>query len=266
MSWKVIESRQNEAVKSLCALSEKKVRCREGLIVAEGKTLFTDLLRKGIAPERVFVSSANAALREEAEGLLSGTPCEKYLLAPFVFEKVTTEKGSQGIVSLFSEKKLREKNPLCRYERLIALENLQDPGNVGTVIRTAAALGADGVLLAGCADPFSVKATRASMGAIADVPIRIFREVGEIFELLKEKGVHSVAACLSEDAVEIGRARLSAPVCVFIGNEGKGLSAKAVESAEEKAIIPISRAESLNAGVAAAIFLWEMSGKKGERT
>ena len=140
----------------------------------------------------------------------------------------------------------------------MALENVQDPGNVGTIIRTAASFGFDGVFLVRGADPFSNKAIRASMGAIASIPIRIFSCVEALFSHLKEAEIKTIAAALSEGAISIEKADLSEPVCILIGNEGKGLSSFAIENADSVSIIPIENTESLNAAAAATVFLWEV--------
>ena len=259
MDWILIESRQNNAVKLAASLADKKARDREGLFVAEGSTLFFDFALRGLFPERVYLSERAEKRKEEIERVLQSNPCTLYLLSSGAFEKVTTEKGSEGIVSLYSLEKLRKQIPLERTKRLIALENVQDPGNVGTVIRSAASFGADGVLLTGCADPFGPKAVRASMGAVAHVPVLTFDGIDQMMDTLHEWRVRSVAACLADDAKKIGETSLSSPVCILIGNEGKGLSERAVARSCEKSIIPIQKTESLNAAVAASVFLWEMA-------
>lgn len=264
MEWTLLSSRQNPSVKLAFSLHEKKKREETGLFVAEGLTLFFDFAAIGLYPEAVFLSTDAERERERIEKALAPSPetvC--YSLLPFVFEKITSEKGSQGIVSVYRRDRFEKALPLCRFEKLIALENVQDPGNLGTVLRTALALGFDGVLLVGGADPFGTKAVRASMGAISRIPRLSFASVHELFSFLREKGVHSVAACLGKDAVSIENATLSSPVCILIGNEGKGLSREAVEGADQRAIIPIQGAESLNAAVAAAIFLWETARRNG---
>ena len=134
---------------------------------------------------------------------------------------------------------------------------------MGTVIRTASAFGFDGVLLVDCADPFGTKAIRATMGAIAGIPIRSFTSTDELFSFLKAKGVRSVAACLSPNSREIGETDLSEPICVLIGNEGKGLSEKAVASSDCASVIPMETMESLNAASAATVFLWEIRRRGG---
>ncbi len=262
MDWNVIESRQNAAVKSAASLCDKKARDRAGLFVAEGKTLVLDLLSAGICPEALYLDRKAEGLCRELDEVLEGRSCRKYLLSSSAFEKISSEKGSEGILAVISYASVWERRPLLRTEKLIALEGLQDPGNVGTLVRTAAAFGFDGVLLAGCTDPFGPKAIRASMGAVARIPLRIFPDTDSLFDFLEERNVHTVAACLEPDSRTIDEVRLIPPVCVLIGNEGRGLSRRAVERATEKAIIPMQGMESLNAAVAGSVFLWEISRQK----
>ena len=263
MNWNRIESRQNSLVKLCASLSEKKVREREGFFLAEGTTLLFDLCEKGIVPEKVLLSEKAMHLTDAIEKRLADTPCEAYLLSEPAFEKVTSEKGSEGIVSVFSFSRLNGVLKKRSYRRLVALENVQDPGNVGTVLRSAAAFGFDGVLTVGGADPFGIKAVRASMGAIGSVPVLSFPDTASLMKQLGAWGVKSVAACLRSDSVPIDRAALEEPVCVWIGNEGKGLSEEAIEKSDERCIIPISGMESLNAAAAATVFLWEIKRRGG---
>ncbi len=263
MDWKEIESRQNEAVKLAASLTEKKGRDQTGLFPAEGTTLLFDLIRAGIFPEAVYLARRAMSLADRVEKALGGASCRAYLLSDSAFGKVSTEKGSEGILSLFSKQKLEGAFKPLKTGRFVALENLQDPGNVGTVIRSAASFGLDGVFLCGSADPFSPKAIRASMGAIAHIPIRLFSSSAEMMDYLEMTGIHTVAAALSPEAHPIGKTNLSAPVCVLIGNEGKGLSHEVLSRAEEKSIIPIVGMESLNAAVAASVYLYEMTRREG---
>ncbi len=259
MEWNRIESRSNPAVKFAASLDDKKKRDKDGVFPSEGITLFFDFCESGIYPQKIYLSEKALYLKEKVDAALEGKKCEKYLLSCSAFEKVTTEKGSQGLLCIYSTESVFEKNPLKEYNRLIALECVQDPGNVGTVIRTAASFGFDGVLLVSSASPFGAKAIRASMGAVSRIPIKEFSSVEQLFDLLKEKGVRTVAACLDEKSVSIHRACLASPVCVLIGNEGHGLSEEAKRSSDISAIIPIEGMESLNAAAAATVFLWEIA-------
>lgn len=258
MDWKKIESRNNPSVKFAVSLADKKARDREGVFLAEGVTLFSDFGAMGFYPEKVYFSQEASSLITKAEEILFGQETECFLLSPHVFEKITSEKGSQGILSVYSKKTLSQILPITKKNRLVALERVQDPGNVGTIIRSAASFGFDGVLLIDCADPFGAKAIRASMGAVAHIPVVSFDTTLSAFSFLKENGVRSVAACLTENALPITETNLKSPVCIWIGNEGKGLSAEAVSLSDCASIIPISHTESLNAAAAAAIFLWEV--------
>jgi len=264
MEWKKIESRSNPTVKFAASLADKKFRDREGIFSAEGFTLFFDLSKMGLFPRKIFLSEKAASVRLRIEEALGKENAELYLLSENAFEKVTTEKGSQGIVCVYAVSDVRRVAPLTCTDKLIALERVQDPGNVGTVIRTASAFGFDGVLLADCADPFGPKAIRATMGAIAGIPIQTFSDTSALFSFLKEKGVRSVAACLAPNSRPIGETDLSAPVCVLIGNEGKGLSEEAVASSDLTCVIPMKTMESLNAASAASVFLWEIKRRSEE--
>lgn len=259
MEWNRIESRANPAVKFASGLGDKKRRDRDGVFPSEGVTLFFDFCESGIYPQKVYLSENALSLKEKIDEALEGKKCEKYLLSPSAFEKVTTEKGSQGLLCVYSTESVFQKNPLLRFRRLVALECVQDPGNVGTVIRTAASFGFDGVLLVSSASPFGAKAIRASMGAISRIPIKEFSSTSQLFDFLKEKKLRFAAACLDEKSVSIHCADLSEPVCVLIGNEGHGLSEEAKEKSDLSVIIPIEGMESLNAAAAATVFLWEIA-------
>ncbi len=262
MDWKLIESRQNEAVKLAASLCDKKARDKTGLFLAEGTTLFFDLVRQGICPEAVFLAKHAERLMPEVEKALGALSCKAYLVSDQAFEKVSTEKGSQGIVTLFSQKAVFSGLEPKKSGRWVALENVQDPGNVGTVLRSASAFGFEGVLLSGCADPYSPKAIRSSMGAVAHIPVHIFSDTAKLFDFLEEKKIRSVAAALCEGALPIGETDLSSPVCILIGNEGKGLSPEALGRSEAKSIIPISSMESLNAAVAASVYFYEIARRE----
>lgn len=141
--------------------------------------------------------------------------------------------------------------------RYLVMEGVQDPGNVGTVLRTADAFEADGViLLEGCADLWSPKTVRASMGAVFRRPVWS-TELALLLPLLKTSGLPLLGAALMENTVDARKADLSR-AAILIGSEGRGLSAEALAACDGTVRIPMSeRCESLNAAVAAAVLLWE---------
>jgi TrmH family RNA methyltransferase len=148
-------------------------------------------------------------------------------------------------------------------ESAVVLEEVQDPGNVGTVIRTAAAFGVDTAVLVGAtADPYGPKALRASMGAAFRVNI-IKTDLEGLGGLLEDSGLTLYAAVLSEDATDIRDAERMPRAALAVGNEGHGLSDALLALCARKVIIPMrEETESLNAAAAAAVALWELFGKE----
>ncbi len=244
-----ITSRKNPLILRLRALSaDGAFRRAEGEYLCDGHKLLAEALDKG--------AELRTVLWKGAAGELSLPEAVKQYTAPEdLFDYVSPMKNSPG--PLFTLAIPAEAEPT--FERAILLENVQDPGNVGTVIRTAAAMGIETVLLCGaCADVYSPKTARATMGAI-------FREkllhcsATEARALADRNGLKLYGAALSERAVDIRALPLKNAV-VAIGSEGRGLSAELLKNCDGELIIPMSPgSESLNAAVAAAIVLWEMA-------
>ena len=143
--------------------------------------------------------------------------------------------------------------------RYLALERVQDPGNVGTLLRSAAAFGFDAVLLSdGCASPFAPKTLRASMGAAVRVPVIEAGALPEAIAALREKGITCLAAALYQSQpLSAAASCYPGGVCVVIGSEGQGLTDAAIAACDGTVRIPMTdRVESLNAGIAGSILLW----------
>lgn len=142
--------------------------------------------------------------------------------------------------------------------RLIVLDNVQDPGNVGTIIRAAEAFGMDGIILfRNCADRFSPKTLRASMGSVFRMPICSVYYVEDLKKHLE--GFTVYGAMLDENARRLGEVTFPEKTAIVIGSEGRGISPENAEICDEKIYIPIKGAESLNAAMAASVLLWELS-------
>jgi len=245
-----ITSRKNEKILHLKKLgSDRKYRyeCMES--ICDGEKLLWEAVTNGIKVKTVLT---------EKELDRDVPDAKVYLVSREIIDAVSPLKTAQSVLfsyEIASDEKRLESNS-------IIIENVQDPGNVGTVIRTANAMGIKNVMLLGaCADIHNPKTSRASMGAV-------FRE--NIFgidysdvELLKEKGIAVYGAALSEKSISIDDADMSD--CVFvIGNEGKGLTERLMEMCTGCVIIPMEKeCESLNAAAAAAIIMWEM--RKGRK-
>ena len=198
--------------------------------------------------------SVNALLLRE--GFEPGFPLPDavpvYLLPEHVFQAVCDTKNPQGIAAVLSLQ-TREASG-CR---LLALDGVQDPGNVGTILRTADALDIPVALLEGCADPYSHKVVRASMGAVFRTLV-VQTTWAEAQAACKRAGIPIGVTALSDRAEDLRCAKLL-QMAVVIGSEGQGVRREILESADRELIIPMNpHCESLNAAIAAAIVMWQM--------
>ena len=175
-----------------------------------------------------------------------------------VMETISPMKTPQGALFLARLPETRPPETLAG-DRYLVLDGVQDPGNVGTIWRTADALGADGLILVGnCADPYSPKVVRSSMGACFRLPV-YETYAGGLCALLERSGIPLYATALREDTVSLEQARLDR-AAVIIGSEGSGVSPELLARSGQTIKIPMrGRGESLDAGGAAAIVLWEMA-------
>ncbi len=237
----IIRSRQNELIKHFIALgADVKARQAAGEYICAGDKL----LREAAASGAEIGCVLTAEPRE-------GFPCR--LVTPELLRAVSPLQNSPGPVFTV---KMRPLPPPETLARVIVLENVQDPGNVGTVLRTADAFGIDLVALCGaCADPYNPKTVRASMGAIFRQSV-VRAETEELRTILG--GLPLYGAALEADAEDI-RLLPKTGLAVAVGNEGRGLTPELLAQCAGSVVIPMQpRAESLNAGVAAAVVMWEM--------
>jgi TrmH family RNA methyltransferase len=143
--------------------------------------------------------------------------------------------------------------------RYVVLFGLQDPGNVGMVIRTADALGMDGIILSGSCDLYSPKVIRSTMGSVFRTDIMIENDAEKLFAMLEENSVQTSAAVIDSDAVPVTECVFTGKQAVFIGNEGNGLPRETAERCSRRIIIPMNGSiNSLNAAMAAGILMWEL--------
>ena len=237
-----IRSRQNPLVKRFIALaSDGKARQQAGEYICAGRTLLEEALAAGAEIGCVLAA-------EDIPGL----PCRT--VTPEVLKAVSPLEHSPGPVFTVRMRPIAPAGPV---RRALVLENVQDPGNVGTVLRTADAFGADLVVLCGaCADPYNPKAVRATMGAIFRQSV-LRTEVDGLAAVLR--GLPLYGAALAPGGMDV-RALPKGPIAVAVGNEGKGLSGELLAKCAGTVRIPMGpRTESLNAAVAAAVLMWEMA-------
>lgn len=252
-----ISSRENEIIKLAVQLVKSSKKRREcGLFVLEGLRLCVDATENNFAPEMVFITDSVLEKHpEEIEKLLNSSK-KTYLITDALFSKISDTVNPQGIMAIF---KIPDFDISCFdiNGRYIALENLQDPSNLGAVSRTAEALGISGIILQGGCDPYSPKSLRASMGALLRIPVWVS---DDMFRLFKDKGMKVYGAVVSDADHSVGDFNFSDGCVVVIGNEANGLTKDAISDCDATLTIPMSgNAESLNAAVAASILMWEMS-------
>jgi len=172
--------------------------------------------------------------------------------------QVKTPQGIAAVCDLPAQRALEEMG-----DKLILLENVQDPGNVGTVLRTLDAAGFDGCIFThGCADPFGPKTLRATMGSVFRVPMSTVQDAPDTVRRLTQRGYAVIGAALDGEPF-YERGPLPDKLCVLIGNEGQGLTAQTLATCTHRYRLPMrGGAESLNAAVAAAIFMYELMNHK----
>ncbi len=255
-----ITSRKNDAVLRCASLLKNKGREEENAFITEGIKLFLEADSAGFVPREVFVSE-DFLKSESAEKFISKNTCPKvYEVTREVYEKISDENSPEGLLCVFDKFSLvPEKDSVT-----ILLEDMRDPGNLGTVLRSAAALGAREVVATGSCDVFSPKVVRATMGAIFRIPFTAFDTVDDAISYARTTSGKVYAAALSEVARDIAEVDTSR-ACVMIGNEGHGLSQNAISQSDGEVIIPIEAVESLNASVAASIVLYDSMRKRNAR-
>ena len=262
----IITSRKNEWVKFAARLSaDSAFRRKEGSFLVEGARLCEDAVRSGCEVACLFYTEQ--ALSRYARYLEKMIPAARraFQVAPHVAQLLSETKTSQEVFCICglagSGAQPAGEKPIVG--RCLALENVQDPGNMGTILRTAEALGLQEVIVAGqSCDVYSPKVLRASMGAVFRLPLRYESDLACLFNRLKRQGTACYAAVPRADARSILEVDFTPPSIVAVGNEGNGLRAETIEASAACVAIPMEgRAESLNASASAAILMWEMMRK-----
>ena len=246
----MISSLSNPLIKQVLMLQKKaSLRKEEGLFVVEGKRFAEEIPLERL--ERAFVTEAFAA-SEEGRELAARLKAES--VSEGVMAKMADTKTPQGILALVRRQEAADFGP----GPLLLLERIQDPGNLGTLFRTAEAAGAGGILMdRETVDPYSPKVLRATMGGIFRLPFRVAEDLRKEAEALRKQGYRLYAAHLKgQEAFD--RAAYPARCAFMLGNEGNGLSEELTALADSLVRIPMEgQAESLNVAVAGALLLYE---------
>src|SRR6476646_4063492 len=254
-----IEGRHNALVKELRQAFSKSERTADGHHAIEGFRILEEAIRSGVRFRAVFFSESGAA---RADKLLSqfGAQVETLLLPDKLFASAVPSEAPQGVAALARWKEHSLEEVLARFEGgpLLAIAGVQDPGNLGTILRSAEAFGAGGVILGeGTVSRFNPKVVRASAGSVFRLPVARAR-LSDVLAGMKDHGLRLVATA-SHKGAPLDQARMSGPLAIFIGSEGAGLSKDLIKVMDEVVAIPQApQVESLNAGVAASIVLYEV--------
>ncbi len=275
MNKEIITSRSNPLIKWASSLLDKKGRQAESTFIAEGIKLVVEAIEAGLPISHIFLNASK-------QDILMPIICEAlkkqgidnnciHLVADSVFGKISSEKAPQGAIAaikyldfsfnidiIYKEAFFIEPN-----DRIIALCSVRDPSNLGAVIRSSVAFGVNHIVLTDdCADLYNPKTVRSAMGSLFRVKTSRVKNFGEFIDAARYNGRRVYAAELSQHARALGEIDLHSSDIFVIGNEGHGIPDTISGLCDGSVYIPISKnTESLNASVAAAIFMWEQSKK-----
>lgn len=256
-----IDSPANKKIKLAIALKQRKQREKNGLFVAEGLRLCEMAAESdwqisyGLLTRQLTCQERGRALAER----LAEQGCPLYEVPETLFAKAAGTETPQGIMLVMAQKNPSLPAGAERDKPLyVVMDGVQDPGNAGTIIRTADAVGADGViLLKGTVDVYSDKVVRSTMGSIFHVPVYSGVTLDELTEFVQESGLQLLATDLDEMAKPHFQQDFTQGTAVVLGNEGNGVSQELLAVAQKTYIPMYGQAESLNVGMSAAIVLYE---------
>jgi TrmH family RNA methyltransferase len=276
----VIASRENRWLKEFRAALRGGVATEAGAVGVEGVRLVEEALHSRCRVDAVLFSESGERHREKLAAFVSKPETAFPVLRTTdrLFEGIADTDHPQGVAALVRPRKLELEEllstpPGACAPLLVVLAGVQDPGNVGTIVRTAAAFGATGAVTtatgqSGTASPFAPKAMRASAGAALHLPIVSGMALGILLTQLKLKGIRTFASCVDRKEVKAiapWEANWCEPVALLVGNEGAGLPEEVVQAADVRIHIPmLTKVESLNASAAAAVVLYEAFRQRKE--
>lgn len=253
--YSLISSKNNEKIKTVRKLSDKKYRLQLGLFVLEGHKLVYDYVRSGSRPVQLFVTEE--AL-EKYGSIIDSAECEEVCVLPReLYMHISNESAPQGILAVC---RVPGKTGDYRKGKTVILESVRDAGNLGTVIRTAVAFGIDNIVMSSdCADIYNPKTLRAAMGGLFFANLIVVDDLCTFVDGVCNDGRRVFAAMPAGDAVDVRDIDIRSDDCMVIGNEGNGISASLAARCTRNVTIPMrGDAESLNASAAASILMWEL--------
>ena len=262
-----IHSKDNKTVKLAASLSEKKYRDALGAYLIEGPNLVREALQQGVNVKFIFTGAGALDQQQELTEILKlaeNSDSAVCVLSEDCFEKVSTTGTSQGIIAMAEKPNWQAGDLFAPGSNVLVLDRIQDPGNLGTLLRTAEATGFAGALLIkGGADPFGPKAVRAGAGCIFRFPLLLCESAGEALSMLAEQRKKVRTAHMS--GTPCYEADLAEDTALVIGNEGNGADTLFLKETETVTVPMAGRTESLNAAAAAAILMYESMRQRAVR-
>ncbi len=269
----ILSSRNNPLVKWASGLSEKKNRAESKSFMVEGEKLTFEAIKNSLPITYIFLCEeiSDAILPRIKAAFLSygDIDCEIVILSAGAFEKISTEKAPEGVITVIKYLDFfnildiiyKEEFFVNADERAIALCSVRDPGNLGSVIRSAVAFGVDRIILSDdSADIYNPKTVRSAMGALFGVKVSVVKDMRAFIQSARNAQRRVFAAELREGARSLSDVDIRKSDIFMIGNEGHGIPEDISALCDSSVYIPISgKTESLNASVAAAVFMWEQN-------
>ena len=255
-----VTSKDNAQIKNTVKLKKSaKYRKETGCFIAEGVRVCVDAALSGAQIISLFVTESAADKNTDSFEMLSTRAGKTYMVTPELFALISDTQTPQGFLCVIKTlDKSAVFDKINDGGKFLALDNVQDPNNLGTILRSAVAFGVNGVIMSSdCCDVYNPKVVRGSMGAVFRLPVLITGCLSDWFSL--NPRLNTYAAVVDGSAEKVTDITFEEPCAVVIGNEGNGLKPETAASCKRQITIPMNgKAESLNASAAAAILIWEM--------
>ncbi|MDU7715205.1 MAG: RNA methyltransferase [Veillonella atypica] len=252
-----IQSKDNKTIKHIISLQQRKYRQKFGEYMVEGIRAVTDIGKKDCLRSILIRESKRSELEPLVEKGL--TVSSVYVVQDPIFDKIEHSVNGQGILGI-AKKCVNDLHSLIVEDGLyVALDGVQDPGNLGTIIRTAVAAGAKGIfLLKGTVDPYNEKCVRSTMSALCNIPIFEDVTLSEFYDFIKDNTIKTYVTSL-ENAKPYHTILYPKRTMIILGNEGNGVSREIIEMCDQAITIPMyGDIESLNVSIAAALCMYKV--------
>lgn len=251
----IITSLDNSSVKEARSLADKKFRRFYGKFVVEGKKQVLEAIEKGLELDKIFVDSTKA---KHFENILYSTDTPVLFVSTNVIKSISNTETPQGILATVMLPVVSEYKHMPN-DKILVLDKLSDPGNMGTIIRTACAVGFKHIFTIDCVDPFSPKVVRSASGGLYNVNIYP-TDYGEILAICNHHGIKLLVADMNGQNI-YDNFNVDGSYAIVVGNEGNGVSPDLKEAGTLIKLPMLGGMESLNAGVSASIIMYALEGK-----